>query len=387
MSWVFEERHDGDVATSPHHVRWGPTVSRARLAIRAVIQKQPHQLQLAAVRGLVDRCEAALLRDIGRGASCTWRFLHFRTGESSRPQPHGTSSIGPIPEIEPIMARPLRIQAPGLTYHVTGRGSGHMAIFRDEDEYRRFLELLEAVAEWFRLVCHAYCLMPNHFHLVVTTPQPNLSRAIKQLNGTYAQWWDSRHERVGHVFQGRFGAQVVQDDTYLLTVCRYVVLNPVRAGLAQSPADWPWSSYRAPIGLAVSPPFLQASGLWRLLGCADAGTAARRFREFVAENQAKGARIPRDRFLGDDVFVERFKGERESAGREVPRIERESPPALATLFAGMARREERNIRAVKACALGYSIVEIARYLGLHTCTVSKIVTAVTRGQTRQNATK
>ena len=160
-----------------------------------------------------------------------------------------------------LMARPLRIQAAGLTYHITARGVRRTSIYLDDVDRHRFLALLADVVQRYALGCHAYCEMTNHYHLAVTTTDANLSRAVHQLNGDYAQWWNRRHEHVGHVFQARFNAQIVQDDAYLVNVCRYIVLNPVRAGMVRSPEQWPWSSYRAMAGLASHPPFLDCNRL------------------------------------------------------------------------------------------------------------------------------
>ena len=146
------------------------------------------------------------------------------------------------------------------------------------------LALLADVVQRYALRCHAYCEMTNHYHLAVTTTEANLSRALQQLNGDYAQWWNWRHQRVGHVFQARFNAQIVQDDAYLVNVCRYIVLNPVRAGIVCSPELWPWSSYRAMAGLARSHPSCTAAGsskhwppaIRRRAGTSSAGLSWRR---------------------------------------------------------------------------------------------------------------
>lgn len=121
------------------------------------------------------------------------------------------------------VARPLRIQAPGLTYHVTSRGNRGMTIYCDDRDREEFLEALARTVELHGLVCHAYCMMGNHYHLVVTTLDANLSKAIKHLNATYAQGWNRRHGVVGHLFQGRFDARIIQEDTYLLTDRKSVV--------------------------------------------------------------------------------------------------------------------------------------------------------------------
>lgn len=135
------------------------------------------------------------------------------------------------------MARPLRIEFPGGLYHVTARGNGRQSIFDDDTDCARFLKVLTSVVSRYNVICHAYCLMGNHYHLLLETPEGNLSRAMRQLNGVYSQAFNRRHQRPGHVFQGRFHAQVVDKDDYLRTVCRYIVLNPVRAGLVAHPGQ------------------------------------------------------------------------------------------------------------------------------------------------------
>jgi REP element-mobilizing transposase RayT len=161
------------------------------------------------------------------------------------------------------MARPLRIEFPGALYHVTARGNARQDIFLNDEDRQQFLKILERVVSRFHLLLHAYCLMDNHSHLVVETPEANLSKAMRQLNGVYTQAFNRRHDRVGHVLQGRFKAIVVDRDSYLLELCRYVVLNPVRAKTTRKPDTYPWSSYRATAGLAATPAFLAVD--WLLL--------------------------------------------------------------------------------------------------------------------------
>ncbi len=124
-----------------------------------------------------------------------------------------------------------------------------------------FLSTLEQVVNRFNWVCYAWCLMGNHYHLLIQTPDGNLSKGMRQLNGVYTQASNRRHRRVGHLFQGRFKAILVDSDAYLLELSRYVVLNPVRAGMVKKPAGWPWSSYRASVGLEPAPPWLAVDGL------------------------------------------------------------------------------------------------------------------------------
>ena len=268
------------------------------------------------------------------------------------------------------MARPLRIQGPGLTYHITSRGVGRTRIYLDECDRRQFLSLLVEVVERYALICHAYCEMTNHFHLAITTTDANLSRAIQQLNGDYARWWNWRHERVGHVYQARFDSQLVQDDAYLVNVCRYIVLNPVRAGIVESPEQWPWSSYCAMTGLVECPPFLNCARLLELLDPDNVEEAVNRFRRLVMESGPETPKLPSDAILGDDAFVARFREHRARASREVPR--REGRLSLDAIFHGAVTRTARNAAILTAFGERYAIAEIARYLGLARATVSRL---------------
>lgn len=131
------------------------------------------------------------------------------------------------------MARPLRIEIPGAIYHITSRGNAREPIFLDDGDYADFLNLLSLNLKRFNWILHAYCLMGNHYHLLIETPEGNLSRGMRQLNGTYTQWFNRKHNRVGHIFQGRYKAILVEKDSHLLELCRYVVLNPVRANMVK----------------------------------------------------------------------------------------------------------------------------------------------------------
>ena len=261
------------------------------------------------------------------------------------------------------MSRPLRIQAAGLTYHVTSRGNGKMAIYLDDADRLEFLGLLATVAHEKQLVCYAYCLMGNHYHAVLATMDANLSNAMRQLNGEYASWWNDRHRHVGHVFQGRFNAQIIEDDMYLVTACAYDVLNPVRAHLVEQPGQWRWSSYRATAGLEAVPAFLSPRALWQRLG----SDPTNRYREHVAG--ALGTKLSRDPILGDPAFVKRFTPWRERASKEVPLRERLSRPSLPELFASAGDRPARNKAIAEARAAHYPATEIAKYLDVHERTI------------------
>ena len=138
------------------------------------------------------------------------------------------------------MARPLRLQAAGAHYHVGARGIDKAPVFLSDEDHDRFLVLLSDVVDRCGWRCHAYCLMPNHYHLVLSTERESLSKGMHRLNFLYAQRFNRRHGRVGHLFQNRFSAYVIESDAHLVSAILYVGDNPVRAGLAERPADWPW---------------------------------------------------------------------------------------------------------------------------------------------------
>jgi putative transposase len=142
------------------------------------------------------------------------------------------------------MARPWRMQFPGAIYHVAGRGNNRQAIFLDDDDRRLFLDLLGQAAPRFRLRLFAFCLMTNHYHLFLRTEQANLAAAMHWLNATYTIRFNRRRHRSGHLFQGRYQAVVVAEEAHWEHLSFYLHLNPVRAGLAKDPADYPWSSFR-----------------------------------------------------------------------------------------------------------------------------------------------
>lgn len=145
--------------------------------------------------------------------------------------------------------RPPRVQFPSGIFHLTGRGNRRGRIYLDDDDYALFLQLLDRLAARRGWIGYAYCLMPNHYHLVVQTPQPDLSAGMQWLNGRYAQMFNFCHGFDGHLFQGRFHSVVVESDLHLLELARYLPRNPIRGGLCRLPGGWPWSSYRQIAGL------------------------------------------------------------------------------------------------------------------------------------------
>ncbi|MFH1142435.1 MAG: transposase, partial [Candidatus Uhrbacteria bacterium] len=147
------------------------------------------------------------------------------------------------------MARPLRIEFPGATYHVTSRGNARNDIFLSDNDRHQFLKTLSETIERYNWLCHSYCLMGNHYHILIETPEGNLAKGMRQLNGVYTQAFNKINQRVGHIFQGRYKAFLIEKEPYLLEVIRYIVLNPVRALLVNDPKNWKWSSYCAFAGI------------------------------------------------------------------------------------------------------------------------------------------
>ena len=173
------------------------------------------------------------------------------------------------------MSRPLRIEFPGAIYHVTSRGDRREAIFEDDVDRQALLEVLAQGAGRFDAQVLAYCLMGNHYHFVLHTRAANLSRLMRHVNGgVYTQSFNRRHGKVGHLFQGRFKAILVDREAYLLEVCRYVELNPVRAAMVAEPGEWAWSSYRAHVGEVATPQWLDTDGLHGYLLGREAATAS-----------------------------------------------------------------------------------------------------------------
>jgi REP element-mobilizing transposase RayT len=158
-------------------------------------------------------------------------------------------------EVHP-MPRQLRQDGRGATHHVFIRGVRRSVVAVDAADYERALFLLERMASNFELICHAWCYLPNHSHLLVTSQEGNLSKGMHWLGTCTAQSFNRRHKYSGHVYQGRFESRIVEDDKHLLELARYLPLNPVRAGLCESPEDWPWSSYAATTGARAAPWFL-----------------------------------------------------------------------------------------------------------------------------------
>jgi putative transposase len=266
------------------------------------------------------------------------------------------------------MARPLRLESPGALWHVTSRGNERRAIARDDQDRGRFLGLLAEVVGDTGWCLFAYVLLDNHYHLLLETPEPNLSVGMRQLNGRYGQWFNRRHDRVGHVFQGRFGGIRIEREAHLLEVSRYVVLNPVRAGVTANAADYRWSSFRATAGLRPAPAWLRTDLVLALFGVATEA-ARRRYVQFVAAGVQRASpwrRLVQQVFLGSETFVRAALGE-VAADREIPKAQRDGPrPTLDQLLTAVAQESGQPPHALCRRRAGPER-ELLAYLGRHDC--------------------
>lgn len=279
------------------------------------------------------------------------------------------------------MARPLRIEFEGALYHITSRGNEKRFIFRSDEDRKIFLNILSDVNKKYNWLCHAYCLMNNHYHSVIETPDGNLSQGMRQLNGVYTQTFNKRHKRVGHIFQGRYKAILIDRESYLLEVCRYVVLNPVRAMSAKDPGEWKWSSYRGTAGLEKPNPCLMTNWVLGQFG-SNRRVARQRYSEFVKAGIGEASiwdKTEGQILLGGDDFVKKYmdylKGYEEI--KEIPKNHRYiSRPGLSKLFDRylLNNKHLRNKKIFEAVyKYGYSQKEIADFLKIHYSTISRLI--------------
>jgi len=286
------------------------------------------------------------------------------------------------------MARPLRLEYEGAVYHVTSRGNAREDIFLYERDRAQFLKIFGDVVARYGWICHAYCLMTNHYHLLIETPEANLSRGMHLLNGVYTQWFNHRHERVGHLLQGRFKAILVEKESHLLELARYIVLNPVRAKMVRSVRDWPWSSYRATSGQSDVPEFLTADWVLSQFD-SDRVCAIRAYRRFVREGKGVDVweELRAGMFLGTDAFMKQLKPllAEKPVDPEILRGERfAARPSLEDLFSGISDEATRNERIHQAVRVHhYTLREVGDSLGLHFSTISLIAKRVDEAKMSQ----
>lgn len=264
------------------------------------------------------------------------------------PVPAGASFRTYVP-YTPV-ARPLRPNIAGASYHVMARGNERSAIFLDDRDRAQFLETLAGTGKRYGWECLAYCLMANHYHLIIRTPQPNLSLGMRLLNGGYANWFNVRHDRVGHVFQGRFRSVLLRSSLHLRTAVRYVLRNPVVAELCTHPRDWRWSSYEATLGRQRNG-LVAATATLAWFGEDD--DVHGRFARFIAGEDTD----PRETALLDDI--------------ELPFHQSEGPrPALEQV---LTEHPGAHGIALAHGYHGYSLNDVASALGLSSSTVGRML--------------
>jgi len=268
------------------------------------------------------------------------------------------------------MTRPLRIEYPGAVYHITSRGNARQVVYFDDADRAAFLTVLGQAIERYNWLCHAYCLMGNHYHLLVETVDPTLSRGMRHLNGVYTQRFNRRHRRSGHLFQGRYKAILVEKDSHLLELARYVVLNPVRAKMVRACKDWQWSSYRATAGLEPASPLLATAWILYRFDSFRA-KAQHAYRRFVSQGRGESVwdSLRGQIYMGSDEFIERHPPHAIDSLPEIPREQRfVNRPSLEDIFASA---EEGRAIAAAYRQHGYLLREIAAHLGVHYSTVSR----------------
>ena len=277
------------------------------------------------------------------------------------------------------MTRPIRIEFPGAVYHVTSKGRDGQVVFKDDEDRGVFLNVVDNVVDRFGWLIHSYVLMDSHYHLVVECPEANLSKGMRQVNGVYTQHVNRRHGQEGPIFQGRFKSVLLEKKTYLLPVCRHIVINPQRTRDPKNYKDYKWSSYRALAGQVKSPGFLYRETVLSHFGKREK-EAQRKYRDYI--RQGLGEVSPLDQrknqvLLGSPRFLNEMhpilQGERMS--KRGPRSARRRR-SLNALFkkADDKTRLERN-ELIKRAHLdyGYTLMEIGDHLGLHYTTVSKVI--------------
>jgi putative transposase len=278
------------------------------------------------------------------------------------------------------MSRRPRLQFAGAVYHVMARGNRKSTIFHDDEDRRQFLYVVGDAALSYDLRIRAACLMGNHYHLVLETPGCNLSDAMHFVNGVFAQRSNRRHGQTGHVFEGRFRSLVIQRESYLMRAARYVVRNPVRAGLVARAGDWRWSSYRATAGLEPAPPWLHVEWIQWAFRAPSMDEARERYMKYVNAPAVSQRTVALNGLVfGTKQFERRLLDVigADQADRPVPRAIRNlTRRPLAELFDGDRTRGPSRDRLIHRARVehGHRFADIARHLGIDRSTASKAAT-------------
>ena len=273
------------------------------------------------------------------------------------------------------MARKHRIVFCGAIYHVMARGNRKQPIFVDDVDRRRFLVILVIALAKFSAECFAYCLMGNHYHLVIHTPHANIADVMHHIDGLYAQYVNWRHHLTGHLLEGPYTAIVIDNTAYLRNAIGYVLRNPVTAGLVSDAGHWSWSSYNATMGKARAK-FLTLTWLTQIFEAPTLAASRELLADHVRKEPEEYADISHDAAEGTSEFKKRVRGVIGATlyRAELPRAYRAlGRPALSELFAGVKRADRRSVILRAHVVHGYLLIEIANYLDLHPTTISRIV--------------
>lgn len=275
-----------------------------------------------------------------------------------------------------LMSRPLRIEYSGAVYHLTSRGNARSNIYVTDADRIEFIKILSQTCQRYNWRCYAWCLMGNHYHLVIETVEANLSRGMRHLNGVYTQTYNRTHKRVGHLFQGRYKAILVEKESYLLEVIRYVLLNPVRADMTKTVGQYPWSSYRAMIDKAETPDWLDKEWVLGHYG-KRISSAQKNFITFVREGKKQSPiweQLRQQLYLGDEQFVNQLQSKYalDKDLSEVTKVQRKRSSKPLSYYANKHNNRNDAIYAVYKNGT-YSQKEIANYFDMHYSTVSKII--------------
>ena len=274
------------------------------------------------------------------------------------------------------MARPIRLEFPNALYHVMSRGNGGENIFIEDADKLAFLELFEELLTRYDVICYSYCLMDNHYHLLIETPKANLSQIMRGLNGRYTKYFNKTFQRMGHVFQGRYKAIIVQKDSYLLELSRYIVLNPVRAGLTNNPEDYTWSSYCASIGQSFCPEWLAVDNSLAAFHN-QRKEAIRLYQKYVSQgiDQPFSGKIMQQTYLGDEAFIDHVQkhiSTKQNDSVHITKRSKKSPKKPIDEIISTASDRRDAMKAIYETG-HYTMFEIAQYYGVHYSTVSRAI--------------
>ncbi len=285
------------------------------------------------------------------------------------------------------MARPLRVQFPGACYHVTSRGNERKSIYKSIKDREQFLSYLESAHERYGAIIHIYCLMTNHYHLVLETPRSNLSQILHHINGAYTTYFNVKRKRTGHLFQGRYKAILIEKDAYFQELSRYIHLNPIRAAVVERPSEYPWSSYPSYIGIRKYPEWLTTDTILGYFG-EDRVRAMKDYRKFVEEAIGKEMNNPLKEvfatvFLGNEEFIknakDRWIGFKNADIRNLPALrdlsDRPSLERIEDIVSHTVGKEHPNYK--KLCLYlshqsgGYTLRKIGSFYGMRGSAVSQ----------------